>query len=298
MNSIRLRYFIVVTETESIRKAAEALHISPAALSKAIKQLEYEVGITLLARAGRGIVITAEGRELAHRARPLIENIDKLKLDFTEKKKLTVLNIKPLRIGSFEIFTTHFLSLLLNALPDLGELMLREVIPVKSEKSLLANEIDYGITNIPIPLTGILHQAITSFELQIFGRKEIFGTTSFVNLPFATPMVPIIGTLNSIKELDCWPEGKISRSIKYRVEMLESALELCRQGKAVAYLPSFLIKLQNRTVKSEYNLQAIPLPEGMLPQQQMVYLARRRAEEHNPISEKIIQTIRAVCEKT
>jgi DNA-binding transcriptional LysR family regulator len=40
MDTNRLRYFLVVCETGSVRKAADLLHVSPAALSKAIKILE------------------------------------------------------------------------------------------------------------------------------------------------------------------------------------------------------------------------------------------------------------------
>ncbi len=110
MDSNRLRYFLVVTETESLRKAAEALHISAGALSKAIKQLEYETGTTLLVPAGRGIVITEDGRELARRGQPLIEGLNRLKNELKEKQKSSDNHSKPIRMGSFEVFTTHFLS--------------------------------------------------------------------------------------------------------------------------------------------------------------------------------------------
>ena len=55
MNLDRLRYFCVIAETGSLRRAAEILRLSPAALSKALHVLEKEVGCPLTLPAGRGL---------------------------------------------------------------------------------------------------------------------------------------------------------------------------------------------------------------------------------------------------
>lgn len=61
----RLRYFMQVVECGSVRGAAEALDMDASAVSRAIAQLEAECGATLLARHGRGIVVTEAGELLA-----------------------------------------------------------------------------------------------------------------------------------------------------------------------------------------------------------------------------------------
>lgn len=295
MDSNRLRYFLVVAETESLRKAAEALHISAGALSKAIKQLEHETGTTLLVPAGRGILITEAGRELARRGQPLLEGLAQLKNELKEKQKSVAKNTKPIRIGSFEVFTTHFLGGLIDYLPDNRDLLLREVIPGQLEQNLLADEIDYGITYIPIPTAGISHQQISFIEMRIFGRASVFAHLPFSKLPFIIPVPPVAGSPTKVQGLDGWPDGQIERLIRYRVTMMESALELCRQGKGVAYLPTFVVNLHNQTVKSIYNLQAMPFPENMLPQRQAIYLAKRKADPDDHIFIKLAQAIRMIC---
>ncbi|WP_051908409.1 LysR family transcriptional regulator [Candidatus Odyssella acanthamoebae] len=291
MDSNRLRYFLVVAEIENIRKAAEALHITPSALSKALKQLEYETGTTLLVPAGRGISITESGRELARRARPLMEDWEKLRHELREKKNSNALTAKPLRIGSFEIFSTYFLRCLIDSLSKINELILYELTPSEIERSLLEYEIDYGITNLPIPMAGILHQRIGFYELRIYGREDVFGKVPFSALPFAAPITPILNSPSDIKTLDGWPDDQADRCIKYKVDMLESALELCRQGKAVAYLPSFMVKLHNNTVKPSYNLQALPFPKEMLPKRQAIYLTKRKSDPSDKTSAGIAQAI-------
>lgn len=65
----RLRYFMQVVECGSVRGAAEALDMDASAVSRAIAQLEAECGANLLARHGRGIVVTEAGELLAVFAR-------------------------------------------------------------------------------------------------------------------------------------------------------------------------------------------------------------------------------------
>lgn len=294
MDTNRLRYFLVVSETESLRKAAEILHLSPAALSKAIKQLEFEVGTSLLVPAGRGIAITAEGRELAQHAQPLIENLTRLKMDFKNKKRAEIIKPQLIKIGTFEIFSTYFLKYLAEAIPPQSELILHEAVPGDIETKLLNNEIDYGITPMPIPTNSIQHKKVTQMDLKIFGRATIFKNMPFEKLPFVVPIQSILKSPNKITALDSWPDEKITRFMKYKVNMLESALELCRQGKAVAFLPTFIVQLHNNNTKPEYNLQEIASPPELSLQQQTVYLAKRKLDTNKHISALIENVLKKI----
>jgi len=68
MDITKIRYFSVVAEAGSLRKAAELLQISPPALSRAISQLEQELEMELFIPSGRGIAITDQGRRFHRRA--------------------------------------------------------------------------------------------------------------------------------------------------------------------------------------------------------------------------------------
>lgn len=56
-----LRYFTVVAETCHFGRAAELLHVAQPALSHTIRQLEDELGVTLLARTTRQVTVTPAG---------------------------------------------------------------------------------------------------------------------------------------------------------------------------------------------------------------------------------------------
>src|SRR6476661_2708973 len=71
-----IRYFVAVAETGNITQAAERLHIAQPSLSAAIKQLEAQLGVELLARHGRRVTITPAGELLLRRGRELLEHAD------------------------------------------------------------------------------------------------------------------------------------------------------------------------------------------------------------------------------
>lgn len=74
-----LRYFIVVAEELSFIQASVRLHIEPSPLSRAIKDLEYDVGAELLHRSRGKIRLTAAGEAFCKDARRLLALYDDAK---------------------------------------------------------------------------------------------------------------------------------------------------------------------------------------------------------------------------
>lgn len=64
----QLKALVGVVEYGGIRAAARAMHISQAALTKSLRQLEEDAGIPLLVRSPRGVVLTPVGQRLYDRA--------------------------------------------------------------------------------------------------------------------------------------------------------------------------------------------------------------------------------------
>ena len=64
MNIKELEYFKTVCQHKSITKAAHALYMTPQGLSKIIKNIESEMGASLLNRTGTGISLTEAGAYL------------------------------------------------------------------------------------------------------------------------------------------------------------------------------------------------------------------------------------------
>ena len=74
MNLHLLRMFMAVVEHRGFSRAAEALHVSQPAVSKAVRELEHQLGLPLLERGGgrgRALVLTEHGESLQRHARAI-----------------------------------------------------------------------------------------------------------------------------------------------------------------------------------------------------------------------------------
>lgn len=77
MKDHQLRALLKVAEEGSIRAAARALHLSQSALTKALRELEADLGAQLLIRSYRGVEFTPAGKALLTRARLAMSTLDK-----------------------------------------------------------------------------------------------------------------------------------------------------------------------------------------------------------------------------
>ncbi|SDB99035.1 DNA-binding transcriptional regulator, LysR family [Paenibacillus sp. UNCCL117] len=80
INPHGLQLLDAVARTGSVTKAAELLRISQPAVTMQLRKLEQEVGLTLLASRGRGILLTEAGQFVALQARRLVALEDELSL--------------------------------------------------------------------------------------------------------------------------------------------------------------------------------------------------------------------------
>lgn len=86
MNITHLRYAVEVEKAKSINKAAENLYMGQPNLSRAIKELEEDLGITVFNRSSRGMTITPEGEEFLSHAHRILEQVNEVEAIYKSKK--------------------------------------------------------------------------------------------------------------------------------------------------------------------------------------------------------------------
>jgi len=74
-----IRSFLAVAECGSVTRAAADLFVTQPALSRRLRQLEEELGASLLDRSRRGVALTEHGRFVEREGRALVERWERMK---------------------------------------------------------------------------------------------------------------------------------------------------------------------------------------------------------------------------
>jgi DNA-binding transcriptional LysR family regulator len=291
MDLKRLEYFVVLGQTENLRRACEILNITPPALSKAMRVLEDELDTKLWVRDGRRSILTDSGKALLKKAPTLIDSVKSLKESLNGETE----KVRPVRIGTFEVFSTYFLSFLNQLQWDKHALELHELLPGEVEKYVAQGEIDVGITYMPIPDPQLDFLKIASIEMGVFTLKDSFKGVPQPELPFVVPITPLHATPTKVRGLDGWPEDAYNRKILHRVTLLESALELCRQGRVAGYFPAFIVNEHNKRVDDRYKLERRKSPYFGRVCKSDVFIVKRKSFEETDIIKQLAKAIRLIC---
>lgn len=150
MNIRQLRQFVVLADTLSFRKAAEALHISQPPLSVSIRKLEDDFGMPLFERSTRAVKLTPAGTAALQEVRKALLHLDRAKQHALEVKG----GIQgTLRIGSVGSAT---LSLIPRIVPSFQaqfprvEIVIREFPSNKILQGITNGGLDLGLVRTPI----------------------------------------------------------------------------------------------------------------------------------------------------
>lgn len=87
MNILHLKYAVEIAKTGSLNKAAENLYMGQPNLSRAIRELEAGLGITIFERTPRGMVVTPDGEAFLQYAVRILAQIDEMESVFRDGKK-------------------------------------------------------------------------------------------------------------------------------------------------------------------------------------------------------------------
>lgn len=93
MNFLHIYYVTEIARYGSINKAASHLFVSQSALSRAVKDLENNLGFELFTRTPAGVIPTQQGQEFLQQAKRLNEQYAALQEQYSSKKRLPVVQL-------------------------------------------------------------------------------------------------------------------------------------------------------------------------------------------------------------
>lgn len=221
MNLVHLKYAVEVAETGSINKASEKLYVSQPNLSRAIKELEASLGVTIFDRSAKGMVLTPDGEVFVRYARSILRQVDAIEEVFskgtTEKKKFS---ISVPRASYVTDAFAEFSKLLDKDTPV--EIFYKETNSMRSMKNILQDEYKLCIIRYAegydkyykstFDEKGLTYELITEFQYVLLMSKNstlaekeditFDDLRDRIEIAHADPYVPSL-PLSEVKKKNC-----------------------------------------------------------------------------------------------
>ena len=257
-----LRYFYAVSQTRSIRKAADALRVAQSAVSRQIKSLEEELGVPLFERHARGVRLTDAGQILAKYAQQTITDLERIRSEIDDLRSLRRGTV---RICTVEAGIINMIPKVIQRFRDRNPGVTMTVLVRGSRgvvEAVLQDEADIGFAfNAPyhadIEIVAKRQQrlyAAVATDHPLAGRKQIRISDvagSRIALPDASFGIrQLVDTIQRDTGVDIEPV-----LVTDSIQMLVS---FARLGLGVSFLPHFAIAGEVRSGQ----LSAVPLAEA------------------------------------
>ena len=152
----QLRYLVALADHQNFSRAAEACLATQSTLSASLMDLENLLGVTLVERTRRKVLITPMGHDVVDRARAILRQAEDI-YDLAQASKASPLT-GPVRLG---IIPTIAPFVLPQALPVVQErypgiqLYLREDLTARLLDRLASGDLDAALIALPYPLEGL-----------------------------------------------------------------------------------------------------------------------------------------------
>lgn len=165
-----LRYFTVVAEERNVGRAATRLRMTQPPLSRAIKQLETDLGVVLFERTTNGVTLTPAGEVLQAEARELLERAERVRSRVAVAGRSTSLTIGTL-VDSAEQTGGRLAATFRTRHPGI-DIRIREADLADPTTGLRAGLVDVALTRAPFTLSGISYQMLRSDPVGVVLRAD------------------------------------------------------------------------------------------------------------------------------
>jgi DNA-binding transcriptional LysR family regulator len=189
MDLRELRYFVAVAEELHFGRAATRLHMTQPPLSRAIKQLETDLGVLLLHRSPAGVALTPAGTALYDEARTLLAQADQARARVAAAAGTATITIGTLG-DSAEEGGTRLAAAYRERHPGV-RVRVREADLADPTTGLRAGLVDVAITRVPFDDTGIATHVLRSDPMGVvlraddpLARRESLHTRDLADRPW------------------------------------------------------------------------------------------------------------------
>lgn len=234
MNLLHMKYAIEVARLGSLGKASETLLIATPNISRSIKELEADLGITIFERNAKGMELTPEGEEfigLAKRILAQMEQVENFYKNGAAKKQEFSISV-PRACYISEAFAEFSKSLS----TDAAEIFYKETNSQRTIRNMLEHDYKLGIIRYAenydryfksmLEEKGFQYELVTEFSYSLLmsadnplAKKEnvtFDDLKDYIEIAHADPYVPSMPLSKVVKE-------ELSENINRRIYIFERA---------------------------------------------------------------------------
>lgn len=274
-----LRVFCSAARQPTLGAAALELHLTPSAVSKALRRLEADIGAPLFDRAGKQLLLNDAGRLLLARARALLALAEQARLDVAGGRGAIAARIA----GPALLLWRHAAALAsaLDAYPQ-ASLCLQPVFEDAALAALARGDChaalvtqdaiaqrggDWPAAWRSTPLGG-MRMLLAAGRSHALARgvpatraAVPCGMADVLPHAFASPAHSLLCGEERGRHADGW-RGAAARSIRYWSDDVQLLLGYVQSGRALAYLPDFAVR--------SHGLLQLDLADGVDCQEQVL----------------------------
>jgi DNA-binding transcriptional LysR family regulator len=250
MNLSDLRIFVSAARRPSLGAAALELHLTPSAVSKALRRLEESLGKPLFDRSSKLLALNDSGRFLLGRALALLALADQAKLDIMGERAAV-----DCRIGGPAILLWRHgqaAAAALRAYPE-GSLRMQAMFEDEALAALARGDVNAAlVTGAAIegrgehwsadweatPLGGVTLHLMAGRAHPLAAAAS---TAEVLAYDFACPSRSLFCGVQRGPRSDGWRDDQFPRKIRYWSDDLQLLLGFVKAGDALAYLPDFAL---------------------------------------------------------
>ncbi len=244
----QFRYFIAVAESGSVAAASRMLNIAQSALTKAMLELEDELGSALFARSSKGMALTPQGHRFLASARKVIAAVaDATRLHAAEAAT-GIAGV--LSIGVTSLVAGYYLSELFSrfrrSCPAV-EVFVTEDSPRFLEHLLINGELDVAImvSNALSEPQALVAETLTRSPNRVWlASNHVLRSRDELTLADCANCDQIVLEADRIDDLmrSVWARHQLKPRTILRTSSLEAVRSLVGAGAGIAVLPDFLYR--------------------------------------------------------
>ena len=246
MNLRDLEYLVAVDEHRHFGRAAEACYVSQPTLSTQLKKLEAELGVELIERNPRQVLLTGAGEQVVERARAILREaatIREVARSFSDPESASI------RMGLFPTLGPYLLPHVVHTVherfPKL-ELLLVEARTEEVLEGLRNGRIDVGVLAEPVGTTGLHEEHLfeEDFVLAVPAGHELAGLQEPASLDvLAGTRVLLLEDGHCLRDqaLDVCRLAGASERRNFRATSLETLRQMVAAGVGVTLLPELAV---------------------------------------------------------